>query len=300
MRARLGEIEHHLPAEAVVADGRDGALHAGLVPRAPHARGVDDEAARLGVLQKGGGEPRLEGIRALDNRLRVVGDQDAEDAVEERPGGFTGLDRRLGGFAEHGEDEPVAGQNRREDPGPEAPAPAQRVGCHVRHPARVELDLLAGATVSERDCWRGAPPAELLQSEAPQRGVTDHHALAPEQLADLGQPHVGAQVPLDDAAVGRAGGPALAMRARARLDGADDRGEQAVVQLVGTGGDRQPMRLRGAQVPPDRLDVQAQLGGDPLLADAGQPEPQDLFDLEHRDLAIGHVPLRAQRGPRGS
>ena len=301
MHARLGKIEHHLPAEAVVADGRHGALHAGLVPRAPHARGVDDEAARLGVLQEGGGEPRLEGIRALDDRLRVVGDQDAEDAVEERPGGFTGLDRRLGGFAEHRVDEPVAGQNRREDPRPEAPTSALRVGRQMRHPAGVELDLLARATVGEWDRRRGTPPAELLQGEAPQRGVTDRHALAPEQRADLGQPHVGAHEPLDDPAVGRARGPAVAMGApRARLDGADDRGEQAVVQCVGIGGDRQPVRLRGAQVPPDRLDVQAQLGGDPLLADTGHPEPQDLFDLQHRDLAIGHVPLRAQRGPRGS
>jgi hypothetical protein len=269
MRARLGEIEQHLPGEAIVADGRHGALHAGFVPRLPHAGGVDHEAARLGVLQKGGGEPRLEGIRALDDRLRVVGDQDAEDAMEECPGGLAGLDCGVGGLAPDGVDEPVAGQDRGEDPRSEAPAPAQRIGRQVRHPARVELDLFPGPAVREQNRRRGAPPVELLQREAPQRGVTDQHALAPEQLTDLGEPHVTAQVPLDDVAVGRARGPAVAMGApRARLHDADLRGEQAVIQLIGTGGDRQPVRLRRAQGPPDRLDVQAQLAGNPLLADA--------------------------------
>jgi hypothetical protein len=92
-----------------------------------------------------------------------VRDQDAERALEKRPGRFAGLDRRLGGFAEHRVDEPVAGQDRGEDPRAEAPTPALRVGGQVRHPAGVELDLLAGAEVRERDRHRGAarrPPAE--------------------------------------------------------------------------------------------------------------------------------------------
>jgi hypothetical protein len=47
------------------------------------ARRVDDEAAGLRVLQEGGRQPGLEGIGRLDDRLRIVGDQDAEDALEE-------------------------------------------------------------------------------------------------------------------------------------------------------------------------------------------------------------------------
>jgi hypothetical protein len=299
MGPSLGEVGHHLAGEAVVADAGHGPFHAGLVPRVAHAGGVDDEAARLRVFEEGGRQPGLQGIRPLDDRLGVIGDQDAEDPLVERPGGLARLDRRLGGFPEHRVDEPVAGEDGGEDPGAEAPAAARGVGRQVRHPAGVELDFLPGTAIGERDRRRGAPPAEFSQGEAPEHGIADQHPLASEQLADLGQPYLGPQVPRDDVPLGRAHGPAVAMRPpRPRLDGADDRGEQAIVQLVGTGGRRQPLRLRGAQVPPNRLDVQAQLGGDPLFADAGQPEPQDLFDLEHRDLAIGHAPSPAPLGGR--
>jgi hypothetical protein len=245
MNAGLGEVDEHFAGEAVVADTGDGPFHAGFVPRVAHAGGVDDEAARLRVLQEGGGQPWLEGIRAVDDGLGVVGDQDAEDAVEKCPGRLAGLDRRRGRLAEHRVDEPVAGEDRGEDPSSEAAAPAGGVGRQVRHPARVELDLFAGTTVGDRNGRRGAAKAELGEGEAAERSIADGDALAPEQLADLGQPHIGAQEPLDNVPLGGAHGPAVAMRApRPRLDRADHGGQQAVVQLIGTGGRGQPVRVR--------------------------------------------------------
>src|SRR2546422_5302246 len=131
MGARVVEIGHDLSAEAVFAYAGHGPFHTGLVPGAAHAGGVDDEAAGLGVLEEGRIEPRLQRVRALDDRFRVVGDQDAEDPVKERPGGLAGLDRRLGRLAEDWVDEAVAREDRGEDPRAEAPTPAGRIRGHV-------------------------------------------------------------------------------------------------------------------------------------------------------------------------
>jgi hypothetical protein len=47
------EIHQDLAGEAVLAYAGHGPLHAGLVPRPAHARGIDHEDARLGVLEEG-------------------------------------------------------------------------------------------------------------------------------------------------------------------------------------------------------------------------------------------------------
>jgi hypothetical protein len=235
------EIGQDLAAEAVLAHAGHGALHAGLISRPPDAGGIDHEAARLSVLEEGGIEERLQRIRPLDDRLRVIGNQDAEDAQEIGPGRLAGLDRRLGRLPEDRIDEAVAREHHGEDPRPKAPAPPGRIGGEVRHPAGVELDLLAGAAVGDRNRRGGVPEAELGDREAPEGRVADLDALAPEQLPDLGQPPAGLEVRLNDRALGGTLGPAVAMRATgARLNPLDDGGEHPFIESVGPPPRRKP------------------------------------------------------------
>ncbi len=193
----------------------------------------------------------------------------------------------------------MAREHRGEDPRPEAPAPAAGgIRREVRHPAGVELDLLAGAAVGDRNRrGGGVPEAELGDREAPEGRVADLDALAPEELPDLGQPPAGLKVRLNDRAMGGTLGPAVAMGAAgAGLDRPDDRGEQPVVECPGPHLSPQAGGPCGPDVAPHRLDVESQLDGDVLLGHAPQPQPQDLLDLQHRDLAIGHAPLPAPAG----
>jgi len=52
----------------------------------------------------------------------------------------------------------------------------------------------------------------------------------------------------------------------------------------------------GRQVPPHRFLVEAEPLGHPLLRHARQPQPQDLFDLKHRDLAKSYRRLPSVDG----
>lgn len=79
MGPRLFEVGQHLASEAVLAHAGHGALDAPFVAGPAHAGGIDDEAARLGVLQEGRVEAGLQRIRVLDDRLGVVRDEGAED-----------------------------------------------------------------------------------------------------------------------------------------------------------------------------------------------------------------------------
>src|SRR3954470_17281274 len=101
------KVEQILAVEAITADIGHGSLDAGLVTWRAHARGVDHEAARLGVFQKGERDLRRQRVRLMHNRLRVVRDQDLEDAAEEGPGRLTRFNRRLCRLLEHRIDEAI-------------------------------------------------------------------------------------------------------------------------------------------------------------------------------------------------
>ena len=49
----------------------------------------------------------------------------------------------------------------------------------------------------------------------------------------------------------------------------------------------QPLGFGGGEVAPHRLDIKAEMLGDPFLRQPQQPQPEDLFDFDHRDLAVG-------------
>ena len=113
---RIVEREEHFAREAVVADAGYGALDAPLVPRGAHARRIDMKVPRLRILEKRGRDPRRQRVRADDDRLRVIGNEDGEDAAEEGPRRFARLDRARGRLLEGGIHEAMARADRREDP----------------------------------------------------------------------------------------------------------------------------------------------------------------------------------------
>jgi hypothetical protein len=98
-----------------------------LVLRPAHPRRIDDEAARLRVLEKRRHEPRRERIGRRDDRRGVIGDQDAEDASVEGPRRLTRFDGRRRRLPEARIDEAVARHARREDPRADAAPPPLRV-----------------------------------------------------------------------------------------------------------------------------------------------------------------------------
>jgi hypothetical protein len=113
----VGEIDELLAGEERVQDERDGSLHPGLVLGVAHPGRVDVEPPRLGVLDKGLVQPRIDRVGAVHDRRQVVRDDSAEDPTEERPRRLGALDHRLGGLAECEPQELMARSS--------APAPVQ-------------------------------------------------------------------------------------------------------------------------------------------------------------------------------
>ena len=106
-----------LAGEAVIADVAHAALAARLVAGVAGAGGIDLEATRLGVLEEGAVDPRLERVGVLDHRLGAIRDQGAEHSAVELPGRLAGLDGARRGLRKAGVDEAVARHIGGEDPG---------------------------------------------------------------------------------------------------------------------------------------------------------------------------------------
>jgi len=76
-----------------------------------------------------------------------------------------------------------------EDPGTK-PATLRR-NARQRQPANpsgVDLQLMTGLAIDNRDRRGGASEVQLQHREAMERRIRNHHALADEQFADLGEP----------------------------------------------------------------------------------------------------------------
>src|SRR6185369_12896996 len=152
---RVDEIQQLLAGETVIEDVTHSALDARLVLGMPWPRRVDVEAARLCVLEVVLDDARLARIGGVHDRLGAVGHDDAEHATVELPRGLARLERGRRRLLPARIDEPVTRHMRREDPRAEPATPAALVGLEQRHPARVDVDLLAGLAVGDRD-RRGA------------------------------------------------------------------------------------------------------------------------------------------------
>jgi len=182
---RLLQRVESLAGEAVVAHRLHRPLDARLISRAAHSRCIDVKTARLGVLEKSGGDARRKRVRRLHDALGIIDDKHAEDAAEELPCCLAGGDRRARRLLEAGVDEAVARAHRSEDPGAEATAFAEQVRLQESHPTGVELHLRARPTVGHRHRGCGASEIQLCDGEAVQRRVRDLDATAQEQPLHL-------------------------------------------------------------------------------------------------------------------
>ena len=227
---------------------------------------------------------RRQRVGVDDDRLRVVGNDDREDATEEGPRRLARLDRARGRLLEGRIHEAMARADRREDPRAK-PTPAARRQREPADPARIELQFLAGRAVEHRDRGRRLAKLQLAHREAIERRVGDRDALPREQLPNLRQPQPVGEPPFDHRALRDTLRPAVAAGPAAqRLQP-----EQRVADLVV--GDRAPLgadarRGRGLQIPPHRFRIEPELRRQPLPRQARAPQAQHFFDFDHRDLAI--------------
>ena len=136
----VGQVDEGLSGEEVVLHVVDDAFDPWLVGRGGHPGGVDDEAARLGVLHEGVVEPRRGVLGRDDDRLHVVGDDDGEHPAEVAPGRLEATDHLFGRLEERRPDELVAAGDRREDQ-PMADPSALAVGDEPEA-SEVDLELL--------------------------------------------------------------------------------------------------------------------------------------------------------------
>src|SRR3990172_2101349 len=105
----------------------------------------------------------------------------------------------------------------------------------MAHPTGVQLQFLAWLTVDHRQCGRMGGEAQFQNRETTQSGVADEDALAPEKLADLGQPHPCLQSAANEISVLLAQAPAVSPGpASSRLKLCHQRGRQLFGESGGT------------------------------------------------------------------
>jgi hypothetical protein len=107
------------------------------------------------------------------------------------------------------------------------------VGLEQDHPARVDLQLLAGLAVRDRHRRRRSPEAQLRRREAVQRRVRHQDAAALEQPPHLRQPDITIEQLLDGLAFGLALLPCLAVRPFGRSPQPDQHGRERLVRERG-------------------------------------------------------------------
>jgi hypothetical protein len=293
MLAGVVEIAKLFTAKAIVPDGRDGALDASLVLGMAHACRVDVKAAGLRVFQEGRVDRGLKGIGVLDDRLRVVGNDYAEDAAVERPGRFAGFDRLRRRFRETRIDEAQTRHARREDPRPHSSASTLGIGLKQDHPTRIELDFVPGLAVGDGDRRRGPTEVELRDSETVQSGVRNRNTLSNQQAPNLGKPDASIEEFLDRRALSNGQGPAVAVGPATVGAQGDQHGAQVLIGQAGwPRANLDSVRLSDLDVATYRFGVQTHLAGDLFLRCATDPQPQNFLHFEHSHLAIRHLPSR--------
>src|SRR5690606_15208010 len=133
--ARFCDRAQRLAGEAVIAHVRYGTLDTSLVAGLPNSGWIDDEAARLRVLEERLVDQRMERVGVLDDRFGVIRQQHAEHAAEELPRLLAGLNRALCRLLEARPYEAVTREDGGEDPRSKASSLAERVRLQIPHPS---------------------------------------------------------------------------------------------------------------------------------------------------------------------
>jgi len=185
--------------------------------------------------------------------------------------------------------EAVAGVAGRKDQGVDHPAPAGGGIGDQAHAPEVHLELRARLTVVDPDRRLGSAEAATLGGEAVEGPVSDDDALAGQQVLDLDQLQPLVDPRLDLGLMGNEGLPPSAVAGRpCGADPLTHHADRRVGQLLLAAVRCEPGLDGGLHVAADRLAVDATQAIDAPIALTPQPEPQHLFDFEHRYLPVGH------------
>jgi len=168
------------------------------------------------------------------------------------------------------------------------PAPAGGVGDEA-HAPEVDLQFRSRLAVVDPHCGLGLPEAAALGGEAVEGPVGDDDALAGQQVLDLDQLQPLVQPRLDLGFVGNQGLPPGPVAGRSgRADPLAHDADHHVGQLLLAAIGPEPRLDGGLHVAADGLAVDAAQAVDTPVALTSQPQPQHLFDLEHRYLPVSH------------
>src|SRR6266480_1248894 len=297
MHARIVQRGQYLAGKAVITNTGNRSFDSGFIPRMPHTGRVHMKLPRLRVLKKCRRDVRGECIQLHDNSLGVVGNQHTENATEELPSSFAGLNSACGSFFESGIDKAIAGEDGAKDPGTKTPTfLGDQRKCEPPHPARIHLHFLAGFAFEDRDGCSHSSKLQLLDGKAVKRGVADRHALPRQEFANLGEPQSLHQPMLNGLPLLATASPVLAVRTpAARLQRQQYVADPLVAERLHLTS--QPGRFCRSQIATNRLRIQAEQRGNPFLRHLLLPEPKDFPKFDHRDLAI-HPRLLLGHGPR--
>ena len=278
----VGEIGEGLAVAPALADVGHLVFDARLVLRRAHARGVDEDSARLRVVEERRDDRGIERVRLLDDRRHVVGHDRLDHRAEEPPGAVEPLAHRLGGLQERRPHELIATERERDDERPEsARAPGRDVEHHP-HLAEVDLRLLARRRIFEEDRRLLLLPAELLHRVAAQRVVARNEPMiAHEQRVDLAEPQRPLLAePVDDVLLVRCDRLALRarVRQRSRLHALRDLVDLRLTQLAIA---RHRQLLGHRDVATRGVSVGARLARDLPVAVACRPAAKQLFYVDH-------------------
>ncbi len=221
----------------------------------------------------------------------LSGIDNGEDPVEECPGRLEPGDDRLGRLPVGQPHEAVPRVAGGEDQGPhQPPFPGRRVDQEP-HLAEVDLELPAGLPVV--DPHRGLAPAEaaLRHREAVQRPIRNLNTLAGQQLVDLDQVQLLVVDPrLDRRLLRPQRLPRRPVTGRAgRAHPQAHLPDQQIGQLLLAALTDQTGGHRRLHVTADRLAVDPTQTGDGPEALTTHPQTQNLTDLEHGHLPVGHA-----------
>jgi hypothetical protein len=134
-------------------------------------------------------------------------------------------------------------------------------------PSRIDLQLVTGLAIEDRDRRRRLPKLQLQDREAVQGRIRDQHALPREQLANLREPHPITKLASDRRALLDTAGPSIAARPTA---GGMQR-EQDLLDVFltdGSGGPEDACGFGDGEIPPHGLGIETELRSDALLGQA--------------------------------
>jgi hypothetical protein len=141
-------------------------LHARLVLGRANTRWIDEDAARLGVVDECGDERWIERVGVLDDRLHVIRNEYADHGSKKAPGALESLAHRFGGLQERWPHKLIAAERQRYDEHPEHAQATPRGLANEPHLAQINLRLLTSRRIVDSHRRLFLAPAKLLHREA--------------------------------------------------------------------------------------------------------------------------------------